>query len=329
MPRRLLCTWLILLGAAYPTASDGDRTDPSSPDRPGASLAVVLVQSYRMSGAIRPLLFWISSDRVGAGRIVWRQGADGARAYELLIGSDPAFAPRKLNRWGYLAEEVRGTTGSMLGLISADDQDTLAGVTADGVDQLPEAVFKTIRATVRADASEAEIATLGVAEALTFHDVEIGLELMRRASNPDDARVAARPAGARSGFLAAMSEILRDTVRDLTDGSRPARPTARSPLTYVYGDGLHDLTVRSTKFHARRAIGRRTYPDVIHAKFETRSRRTGTRRRFEVIYGTSGELAEVPIWMRYQPRWWLRVDLTLEDGDALAGRPHAAPHAPE
>lgn len=321
MPRNLIVAWFILVGAVtFPLAAGAP--DASRADVPGATLPVVLEHSYRMSGAIRPLLFWITSERVGAGRIVWRQGEGGARAYELLFGSDPEFAPRKLNRWGYLAEEVRGANGWMMGLISADDQDTLSGVTADGVDQLPEAVFKTIQATVRSDASHAEISTLGVAEPLTFHDVEIGLDLMRRAANPDDTRVATRPAGARSGFLAAMSEILRTSVDDLSEGRQPAR-TSRPPMAYVYGDGLHDLSVRAMKVHAQRVVGQRTYADVVHGKFETRSRRTGDRRRFEVIYGTRGDLAEVPIWIRYQPRWWLRVDLTL-DGDVLVAERQVA-----
>jgi len=42
---------------------------------PGSALPVERVHTYTMAGKIRPLLFWISRDQVGMGRIVWRRGA--------------------------------------------------------------------------------------------------------------------------------------------------------------------------------------------------------------------------------------------------------------
>jgi len=44
---------------------------------------------YRLSAAIRPLLFWVGAKNVGGARIVWREGDEGRRGYELLLGSDP------------------------------------------------------------------------------------------------------------------------------------------------------------------------------------------------------------------------------------------------
>ena len=310
--------WLALLIAASTigilaeAVAPRERLDDWSA-RPGATLPVVREQIYRMSGSIRPLLFWVSRDRVGAGRIVWRRGTDGARAYELLIGSDPALAPRKLNRWGYLAEDTRSSSSVVLGIISADDGDTLAGVTADGIDRLPESYFKTIAATVGDDQASAQISTLGAAQDLTFHEVETVLDLLDRQSESVESRVVMRPSGTRSGFLAVMSEILHRSVEDANVSPHADRLHVLAPLVYMHGEGLHDLSVRSLRFHARRRVGDREYADVIHGKFQTRSRMTGDRKRFEIIYGTRDSLAEVPIWIRYLPHWWLRVDLTLED----------------
>ncbi len=60
-----------------------------------------------MSAAIRPLLFWIGDSDVGGARIVWRKDDNGRRGYEFLLGSDPTRAPRKINRWGFVREELR------------------------------------------------------------------------------------------------------------------------------------------------------------------------------------------------------------------------------
>jgi len=32
-----------------------------------------------------------------------------------------------------------------------------------------------------------------------------------------------------------------------------------------------------------------------------------------MTYGTEGRFAEVPLKVSYQPRWWMQVELTIED----------------
>ena len=73
------------------------------------SLPVRVEHRYRMLGRVRPLLFWISREDVGGAQVTWREAADGV-GYELLIGSDPERAPRRINRWGYIGEERRAPT---------------------------------------------------------------------------------------------------------------------------------------------------------------------------------------------------------------------------
>lgn len=314
---------LILLACLLAATTVALATSSERPDdrvtletaRPGATLPIIRTHRYRMAGAIRPLLFWISSDDVGAGQIVWRRSAAGALGYELLIGSDPATAPRGLNRWGYLAEEVLGSTGALLGVISAADDESFEAATSHLETGEVTSAFKTIRATVSPESVNAEVSLVGARSTLTFRDVEAVLSLMHVSPVSVESRVAARPADARSGFLAATVELIHATVREsrASDTSTHARS-----IPYMYGDGLHELTLKSYRFSARETIGGKPYADVVHGKFETRSRATGERRRFELMYGTIGPLAEVPIWIRYQPRWWLRVELVLEtDGTDL------------
>lgn len=51
--------------------------------------------------------------------------------------------------------------------------------------------------------------------------------------------------------------------------------------------------------------------DVVRGRFETANEATGDRTRFEITYGASGALAEVPIHMAFQPRWSFKVELFL------------------
>src|SRR5262245_61860626 len=104
MTRRMFAVTLFaILGASFARAA-GPATIVMTPAG-AASLPVRIEHRYRMLGKVRPLLFWISRDDVGGARIRWT-GADAANGFELLIGSDPARAPRQINKWGYIAEEV-------------------------------------------------------------------------------------------------------------------------------------------------------------------------------------------------------------------------------
>jgi|SRR5579872_1430349 len=61
---------------------------------------------YIMTARVRLLLFWVGKDDVGGGYI--RRGSvpedPASDVIELLIGSDPAKAPRAINRWGAASE---------------------------------------------------------------------------------------------------------------------------------------------------------------------------------------------------------------------------------
>ena len=84
----LLFVFLLLLNSSLtsgtPTAS-GDSVMPAFKK---------MEYAYTMNVGARPMLFWISWRNVGGGRISWIEKTDGGKGLELLIGSDPARAPR-------------------------------------------------------------------------------------------------------------------------------------------------------------------------------------------------------------------------------------------
>ncbi len=129
--RNTLLTTALLLGLAFSSAS----AEVAAPKRSAAVSAtagpvspkrsVVRQHYYRMLAKVRPLLFWVSRDNVGGARIGWLGDSSGSRGFELLIGSDPARAPRKINRWGYIAEELRGSHASTLGVMKQSNEDSI------------------------------------------------------------------------------------------------------------------------------------------------------------------------------------------------------------
>src|SRR5207237_476135 len=127
---------------------------------PGSTLPVVHEHTYKMSGRIRLLLLWIGRDDVGSGRIRWRAAGEDDRAYELLIGSDPLRAPGKLNRWGYLAEEVQADECAVVGVMSKSTENGIGEVKAGLNKQAGGRPFDTIRGRITPNQAFARVTTV-------------------------------------------------------------------------------------------------------------------------------------------------------------------------
>jgi hypothetical protein len=140
-----------------------------------------------MASKIRPrLLFWTGRDNVGGARAVWHRGPDGAVGFELLIGSDPGRAPRRINRWGYIAEEVRGPEARLLGVMKQSTEQSLEDAQSRLASEAQEGqyVFKAIRAVASASEASSRIVTIRVARDLTFRDLETLLDPLYGTSGP-------------------------------------------------------------------------------------------------------------------------------------------------
>jgi hypothetical protein len=109
----------------------------------------------------------------------------------------------------------------------------------------------------------------------------------------------------RSGFLVAVAELVESVV-----GGGEA-PTARRPVSYVFGQRTYQLRVVDARA-TRLPLG----PDVVearHTRFEIHTLATGARTRFEMTVGTRDHLTGVPLMVAWQPRWWLKLELHLDE----------------
>ena len=255
-----------------------------------------------MTGRIRPLLIWLGPHNVGDARLRWRRSTEGTTQLELLIGTDPERAPRKINRWGYLAETQCGTNAGLIGLMTESDEASLeeaqTRVEVPGATGPP---FKVIRSTLAGVEARTEIVSLRPASPVAYRQLDSVLAML---PPPGPPRAARMEAGVSPGFLDAIAGLLRDSVVHLQMTGR-AVPTLRR--TYVYGGRLYDVTLSNgTVLFVAGAGGR-----SLQSDFEVRNRSTGEVSRFQITYGSSGDLAEAPLRVVYRPRWWLELELTL------------------
>jgi hypothetical protein len=305
------------LASTVPVGADPllvvDRDPVSSDDAlPGERLRTVMVRQYTLSGRIRPLLFWFGRDNIGMARLVWRRDDRGARGYELLVGTDPARAPRSLNRWGYIAEEVLGSNGAMLALMTGADEVSYDEAEASTTRSSSTGDFRAIRARVHDADATWRVATVQTSRAFTIHDVVAALDRVRRDTATTAPRARHVPARARPGFLVALADLI-DEVVGVGRGRTTADELKRLSLEYLFGQRTYELRVRAVRPDLIQLGGQPT--PVVQASFEIRTPVTNARTRFEITCGTDGGLAGVPVAMEWQPRWWLKVGLRLDESE--------------
>jgi len=254
---------------------------------------------YSIAARVRPLLvFWIGRSGVGDA-IVTRRLSPGEATYALLIGSDPDRAPRRINRWGYIKEEIRGAEARLVGLMTESDEDSIEQAEANLKTQARgDHPFKIIRATVDGEQAQSVVASIGAPHDYNYRQLQAVLDLARRESPEGKARTIRLPPGTRPGFLAALADAMR---------------TPAGPITYVYYGRIYELRQTDARTIPDLRIARASYGRAIAADFIITSRHDGEQTRFSMTYGTEGRFAQVPLTVSYRPRWWMEVNLTVDD----------------
>jgi hypothetical protein len=285
---------------------------PGVPAAGAAAPGTIERHHYMMSARVRPLvLFWIGRSNVGDA-IVTRAATPQEARYSLLIGSDPDRAPRRINRWGYIEERIRGDAATVVGLMteseeeSVEEAETHLRTEGSGVH-----TFKVIHAAIDAEQSRSVVTAVGAPADYSFRQVRALLALAGEGEGgtAGQSRVIRLPQGTRPGFLSALAEIIHAQA----DSARAGAVRAGAPLTYVYHGKLYELRGTNVQFKPTLDVNASRYARVVSAQFALKSRANGEEASFALSYAIDGRLAEVPLTISYQPRWWMQVNLALAD----------------
>jgi hypothetical protein len=262
---------------------------------------------YRVDGRVRPFLFWIRKSNIGDGRLTWRRGRDGAIGYELLVGSDPARTPRRINRWGYLREESGAGGALVFGVMSQSDEQSVedADTSTSRTDGIH--AFKALRQSLTASQTRVTVSDVRVRKDLTYADLDMLLSAVPAA--PSTTKAVALAQWTSPGFLAAVASLMEEG-RTAAGKASNARHLFR---TYPYNDVLYDLQLRSADHLDRYTQEGRSYGRAIRGRFRVLNRRSGEETPFTVVYGVEGDLTDVPLLISWRPRWWLEIECLLRN----------------
>jgi hypothetical protein len=169
--------------------------------------------------------------------------------------------------------------------------------------------FKVMHAAIDSEQSRSVVTAVGAPADYSFRQVRAVLALAGDGGTPGRSRVVRLPRGTRPGFLSALAEIIHAQA----ESARAGALRAGTPLTYVYHGKLYDLRGTSIQFKPTSEANSSHGARVVTGQCAVKSRTDGEETRFALSYAIDGGLAELPLTISYQPRWWMQVNLVLAD----------------
>jgi hypothetical protein len=288
---------------------------------------------YVMTARVRLLFFWAGKDDVGGGYVRMGVSKDDPRqeVFQVLFGSDPAKAPRSINRWGagtevvwhkdpatdaakgddVVASAFFGFMKSSRGKSVSEMQEELKKEKDRGEHQ-----FTGILSRVEAGRAISLVVPLASNEDYNLHQYReaepVMLEKLSSSERPARTLENAADCPRAGEFLGSVSQLLNAAMEN------PRGPVS---LCYVYDAQVNTLTLErvelirklSVKVNSAKGgtLTDQTYDELLEADFASAHQATGKRVYFTILVGTQGDLKRVPVQIRYQPNWWFQVVLNL------------------
>jgi hypothetical protein len=311
--RHILAVLLATLGVAL--AADAGPNDLSAPSLLPDPPPVFKEYKYRMSAAIRPLLFWIGDGDVGGARIIWRKGADGRLGYEFLIGSDPDRAPRKINRWGFVRETLRGDGATQIGLMRKTDEESVEEA-QEKVGFEGEFVLKVIKTEIQGRHARAENTVWLVRDDYTFYDLRKVLGLVGQPPQaPPKVNEATMPPGTHPGFLFAVADLVDRAVKAAS--RQPRELLEKETTRFNFNAVAYELRLRKSKWEEKKKYGQTEYENLVRIDLESYNPTLDTTERFTLAVGTEGRWKGVPVYVKYQPKWWFKAEGVIDESQVF------------
>ena len=131
------------------------------------------------------------------------------------------------------------------------------------------------------------------------------------------ARTVRVPDGAAPGFLTAMQHVIRSAR------ASPRALKTMKPLTYVHNDLIYDLSIRGTDWLGPTRVGAQSFERLVRTDFSVRNRTTGDVSRFGVTFSPEPDASPLPVQIFFQPSFWLRIELRLDEAADVPADPQA------
>jgi hypothetical protein len=334
LQRSLFLCILFICGSSIATSASSDRQSINEALQWVRFAPRGIAQyDYVMSARVRLLFFWAGKDDVGGGYIRRGISADDPHQefFQVLFGSDPAKAPRAINRWGagtevslhkepvrLPAEQDDVTASVFFGFMKSSRGKSVAEMQAELGHERDqgEHSFTGILSRVEAKQAVSLVVPLQSNTDYNLHQYQAAEPLMFEKIGSSDQPVRTLQDEERcpraKEFLATVAELL--------DAALAGRRESASRC-YVYDAQQNTLTLESVapvedllvQVHGPNnvTVSNSSYQHLLQLDFVSTHKITGKKVHFSILEGTQGSLRGVPVQIRYQPNWWFQVVLNL------------------
>ncbi len=336
----VLC--LLLLSAAFSASSSPvvDRQPIDEALRWVRNSPHHLVQyDYLMTARVRLLIFWAGKNDVGGGYIRRGVSSEDPRLefIQVLFGSDPAKAPRAINRWGAgtevswhkepvgatRAEDI--TASAFFGFMKSSQGKSASEMQSELEREKKQGLhdFTGILSRVEASRALSLVVPLQSETDFNLHDYDraepLMLEHLAESARPVRSLQDSSRCQRSAEFLATVAELMDDAVE-----GRPA------PLSRCYVYDAQENTLVLEKVAPLESLAVRlhgpnnvvlldaTHKNLLQLDFVSTHKLTGKKVYFTIYVGTQGPLRRVPVQICYQPNWWFQVVLNLRPEKVVA-----------
>jgi hypothetical protein len=304
---------------------------------------------YDMTVRVRLIFFWVSKDDVGGGYIRRGISKDDPRLelFQVLFGSDPAKAPKQINRWGAGTEAewhrnpVPSATAAsptddvaasaFFGFMKSSKGKSVSEMQAELKKEKDQGAhaFTGMLSRVEPGHTFSLVVPLNSDQDFTLHQYAEAEPLMIDNLNSSEKAPRTLPDSApcnRPGeFLGTVWELM-DAALNAASTQEAARsggaPAQINPLCYVHDSQVNTLTLEHSeavakleaKVNSSRGgiLSDNTFEHLLQLDFVTSHQDTGKKVYFTLLVGTQGALRGVPVQIRYSPNWWFQVVLNLQ-----------------
>jgi hypothetical protein len=299
--------------------------------------------NYVMTARLRLLFFWVGKDDVGGGYI--RRGVSEKdprmEFIQVLFGSDPAKAPRAINRWGagteiswhqapVTADDPRDDviSSAFFGFMKSSSGKSVSEMKTELEREKKEGLhdFKGILTRVEPSSAFSLVVPLASktdynlndyarAEPVMLQTLEDSARPVRSLDEPATCRRAAE-------FLATIGELIETGLQ------QHSAPVSRC---YIHNAEQYTLALQriepleSLNVHVRglndTTLVDQAYHRMVRLDFVSTHKPTGRQSEFSIYTATQGPLRGVPVQIAYEPNWWFQVLLNLLPKQTATARP--------
>jgi hypothetical protein len=291
---------------------------------------------YVMTCKLHLLFFWAGRDDVGGGyiRIGKSVTAPPQQMIQILFGSDPAKAPRAINRWGAGTEILRNSdssgppVGAFFGFMKSSSGQSASAMQQELSKEKGQGNHLFDGIISRVEPNRALSTTVPYASSQDFdlhHYAEAEKATLQQLQSSGERKIR-RLEGAREMQCSRVGGFL-STMQQLVDEAVAGRPVPAS-LCYVYNARHYTATLLAVHPVPQRAVHvalrggaslDSSYQKLQEAHFEVIGKEAESKSSFDILIGTEGKLRGAPIQITYQPNWWFQVILNLMPDSSPSG----------